>query len=167
MAQTPLKTAGSVPVNIGPDGKQRAAVAERLAKTLASTQVLAQKTLSYHWNVTGENFAGFHALFEAQYKELQSAADEIAERIRALGLIAPGTFREFAALSVIEEDSSSPEDARAMAKNLTQDNEALSKEAASAVKAAQQAGDEASADILIGRIAAHDKAAWMLRSSAQ
>lgn len=138
-------------------------VAEAASRLLADTYTLYVKTHGFHWNVTGPHFASLHALFEEQYRDLAGAADEIAERIRALGYEAPGSFEAFSRLASVREASSAP-DAETMIRTLATDHETLSSVATTVVEAAQAAGDEATADLAIGRIRASDKAAWMLRS---
>lgn len=143
------------------------AVAESLAKLLAATYVLQLKTQYYHWNVVGPHFAALHTLFGAQYDAIALAVDEVAERIRALGHIAPGTFREFLESSILSEDKTLPKRWEDMVKNLAAANEAVAGEARDSLPKIQKAGDEATADLLIRRIQEHDKAAWMLRSHLQ
>ena len=139
-------------------------VIENLSRLLADSYVLTLKTQNYHWNVTGPHFAALHAMFEEQYNALAAANDEIAERIRALGEPAPGSFVAFAKLATITEETGAP-DARAMVKNLAADHNTAADTASALLKAAQEVGDEASADIAIGRIQAHQKTAWMLNAS--
>ena len=150
-------------VNNGIGANARKSVAEALAKVLADTVVLNQKTHGFHWNVTGPHFSDLHKLFEAQYGDLEAAIDEIAERIRALGHMAPGSLAQFLKLASLKEESGAP-DWKAMVRQLCDDNEAASRGARAALKVAQDAGDEATADMLIERMDGHDKAAWMLRS---
>ncbi|NDF12061.1 MAG: DNA starvation/stationary phase protection protein [Proteobacteria bacterium] len=140
------------------------AVAQALSGFLASTYTLYQKSLFYHWNVTGENFVGLHSLFEQHYEELHKAGDALAERIRALGHFAPGTLGEFCALTQVEEDKKLPSDARQMIMNLLESHEICSQEARLVLKAAEDAEDDVTADLMIERMAFHDKAAWMLRA---
>ena len=152
-------------VNIGLDTDTRQQTAGALATVLADTYVLYLKTQGFHWNVTGPQFAGLHALFEAQYTDLRDAADDIAERIRALGAFAPGSQAQFADLTVLTEQTGVPT-AEAMVVELQADHEAVSRRARAALRVAEQAGDDASADMMVGRLQVHDKAAWMLRSIA-
>ncbi len=130
---------------------------------LASSYTLYLKTHNYHWNVTGPMFTTLHTMFETQYTELALAVDEIAERIRALGDKAPGSYTEFAALSLVEEVSGEPS-AEEMIRDLTTDQEIIAKLARELGATASQLGDEASAGIAIDRQVVHEKNAWMLRS---
>jgi starvation-inducible DNA-binding protein len=141
----------------------RKAVATNLATLLADTYSLYLKSHYYHWNVTGPDFHSLHLMFETQYNELALASDEIAERIRALGHVAPGTFSEFGRLSSIPEDAEPPS-AEAMVTNLVHGHETVIATARTALAAAETAGDAASADLATRRIDTHEKTAWMLRS---
>ncbi len=123
--------------------------------------MLALKTQNYHWNVTGPQFVSLHALFETQYTELAAAIDEIAERIRALGFRAPGTWREFADLTAIDEDRDVPS-ADQMLARLNADHESIAARAAVAIAAFDD--DAPTADLLTRRVEVHQKTAWMLRS---
>lgn len=151
-------------INTGMDKKSRKAVAEVLSVALASVYSLYLKTQFYHWNVTGPHFAELHAMFEEQYVALRNSVDEIAERIRALGYTSPGTFREFTELSSVSEDKTLPGSWQSMVKNLTQGHEAIARNLREAIPAVQKAGDEATADLFIGKLQEHEKTAWMLRS---
>jgi starvation-inducible DNA-binding protein len=139
------------------------ATVEGLSNLLASSYTLYVKTHNYHWNVTGPMFTTLHTLFETQYTELALALDEIAERIRALGAYAPGSFAEFSKLSVVKEETGKPE-AKEMIVNLVSDHEAISEAARRVIEAAEAAGDQATADLGTRRVDVHDKNAWMLRS---
>ncbi|MEM7413694.1 MAG: Dps family protein [Myxococcota bacterium] len=139
------------------------AIVNALSRLLADSYTLYLKTHNYHWNVTGPMFTTLHTLFETEYSELALAVDEIAERIRAVGAPAPGTYREFAALSKIGEDADIPK-ATAMIENLVADQESVVAAARAVVEAAEAAGDQASADLGVRRIDVHEKNAWMLRS---
>ena len=150
--------------DIGINAKSRKEVAQMLSKQLADTYLLQLKTKYYHWNVTGENFHGLHELFDAQYEELAEASDELAERIRALDLEAPGTFQEFLKQASLKEDKNLPAGWREMVRNLLEAHEDIIRQTRNKVTAAQKAGDEGTADLFIGRLQAHEKAAWMLRS---
>lgn len=134
-----------------------------LSEILGNTYILYLKTQNYHWNVKGPLFASLHTMFEQQYGDLAMASDELAERIRALGARAPGSFKEFNKLAKVKEDEGSPK-AEKMVKNLAEDNQTISNVIKSVIKDVQQEGDQASEDMLIARIQVHDKAAWMLRS---
>jgi starvation-inducible DNA-binding protein len=139
-------------------------VKEKLAITLADTYTLYLKTQNYHWHVTGPNFSGLHALFEMQYRELAEAVDEIAERMLTLGYDAPATFKEFMSLRRIEEGNSNLS-AKEMVEELSNDNTRLVKDLNQAMSIAQSNNDEGTANLLADRIAAHEKASWMLRAS--
>lgn len=152
-------------MDIGIDRNSRKRVAEALKFILADTYTLYLKTLNYHWNVTGPLFQPLHQEFEKQYKDLSEAVDTIAEQIRALGSPAPGSYKSFAKLANIEEaDDGKTVKALDMLDQLVKDHEAAIKSATKALKIAQDAKDEGSADLLIERIRNHEKTAWMLRS---
>jgi starvation-inducible DNA-binding protein len=138
-------------------------VVKELSKLLADTYTLYLKTHNYHWNVTGPMFNTLHTLFETEYTEYALAVDEIAERIRAVGARAPGSYSEFDELATVKEDRGSP-DAMQMIENLVADQEATVAAARKVVEAAESAGDQASADLGVRRIEVHEKNAWMLRS---
>jgi len=138
-------------------------VVEALSKLLADTYTLYLKTHNYHWNVTGPMFNSLHTLFETQYTEYALAVDEIAERIRAIGARAPGSYTEFAELASVKEDRGSPP-AMEMISHLVADQEATAASARKVVEVAEEAGDHATADLGVRRIETHDKNAWMLRS---
>ncbi|WP_421781206.1 Dps family protein [Kiloniella litopenaei] len=167
MTVSTLKVVDEKNVDIGVRENQRAEVAKKLSKFLASTYTLYMKTLYYHWNVTGAQFHSLHALFEQQYEGLHKAGDELAERIRALGHFTPGTFKAYLELSSVEEDEALPKEAQQMVENLLKDNETCSKEARDVLKTAETAGDEVTVDMMVARMAAHDETAWMLRSTVQ
>jgi starvation-inducible DNA-binding protein len=153
----------STTIDIGISKKDRAAIADGLSKLLADTYTLYLKTHNFHWNVTGPMFQTLHLMFETQYTELALAVDLIAERIRALGFPAPGTYGEYARLSSIKETSGVPK-AEAMIRMLMEGQEAVVRTARSIFPAAERATDEATADLLTQRIQLHEKTAWMLRS---
>lgn len=134
-----------------------------MSALLASSYTLYLKTQNYHWNVTGPMFTTLHTLFEAQYTELAMAVDEIAERVRALDAFAPGSFTAFAKLSTVKEDVGRPE-AKEMIRVLAADQEVIATSARKVIKAAEAAGDQASADLGTRRLDVHEKNAWMLRS---
>lgn len=150
--------------NLGYSKDQSAEIAASLGNMLASSYLLYLKTLYYHWNVTGFNFTSLHKLFEEQYEDLHSAGDEIAERIRALGHFSPGTYKEFIKISVVSEDDSLPSGAEEMVRNLLHDNEECSKLASKIIKLADSHGDEVTQDLMVSRMQAHEKTAWMLRA---
>lgn len=150
-------------INIGIDEKERKKIARGLSRLLADTYTLYLKTHNFHWNVTGPMFQPLHGMFEEQYTELAAAVDLIAERIRALGFPAPGTYSEFAELSSIKEDTGVP-NAQEMIKLLVEGQEAVVRTARSIFPVVEKNGDEPSADLLTQRMHIHEKTAWMLRS---
>jgi starvation-inducible DNA-binding protein len=139
-------------------------IAEELAHFLADTYLLYLKTQNFHWNVRGPAFYSLHKMFEEQYVELAQATDELAERMRALGSIAPATFSEFLKLTSLTEDRGDLK-AEEMIKKLVKDHEMLAVHALHILEKAQKVQDEATVDLLIQRIAIHQKTAWMLKSS--
>lgn len=149
--------------DLGIDSQARQAVADALAQTLADTYALYQKTHLYHWNVQGPRFAQLHTMFETQYRELWDSLDEIAERIRALGVLAP-THGELAKRTQLPADNDPAPSEDAMLRALTLGNEAVVRSARKAIEVAERAGDQASADLMTERCAAGEKAAWMLRA---
>jgi starvation-inducible DNA-binding protein len=143
-------------------------VVQALSGVLADTAVLQMKTHAFHWNVRGVGFFQLHKAFEEQYDALFEAVDELAERIRALGAISPGSFSELLKISAIQEATNQARlNASDMVGTLAQDHRALEHRCREALKAAQTAGDEATADLMIGRMEYHDKTAWMLDSWLQ
>ena len=138
-------------------------VADALGKLLADSYTLYLKTHNFHWNVTGPMFTTLHTLFETEYTELALAVDEIAERLRALGAPAPGSYREFGSLTAIKEAEGVPP-ATEMLRLLVADQETVSKAAQAVIKASEKAGDDATADLGVRRVQIHEKNAWMLRS---
>jgi starvation-inducible DNA-binding protein len=152
-----------MPIDIGISEADRTEIADGLAHLLADTYTLYLKTHNYHWNVTGLMFQTLHLMFEQQYNELALAVDLIAERIRALGAPAPGSYREFAALSSIPEDTDHP-DATEMIRRLVAAQEAVVRTARSVFPVVERAHDEPTADLLTQRMQVHEKTAWMLRS---
>jgi starvation-inducible DNA-binding protein len=150
-------------INIGINEKDRAAIAEGLSRLLADSYTLYLKTHNFHWNVTGPMFNTLHLMFEAQYTELALAVDLIAERIRALGYPAPGTYAEFARLSSIKDAQGVPK-AEDMIRELVAGQEAVVRTARAVFPAVEGASDEPSADLLTQRMQVHEKNAWMLRS---
>jgi len=134
-----------------------------LSRLLADSYTLYLKTHNYHWNVTGPMFNTLHTMFETEYTELALAVDEIAERIRAIGARAPGSYREFSELSSVQEDSNTT-DAKQMIANLVADQKVVVESARRVIEAAEAVGDQASADLGVRRIEVHEKNAWMLRS---
>ena len=150
-------------VNIGISKENREKIAKGLSRVLADSYMVYLKTHNYHWNVTGELFHSLHAQFEEQYTELAEAIDEIAERIRSLGYRAPGSFREYAEITAIKEDTDQPK-ALEMVRRLAVDNETILRTAREVLPACDEADDEASIDLLTQRLHVHSKTAWMLRS---
>jgi len=140
-----------------------AQVAEALSRVLADTFTLYLKTHNFHWNVTGPMFHTLHLMFEEQYNELWVAGDAIAERIRALGHVAPGSYREFSKMTYIQEADVVPSDAEMIAE-LLRDHETAARTARRALSIARAAVDAPTEDLLTQRVRAHEKAAWMLRS---
>ncbi len=150
-------------VEIGINDQDREAIAAGLSKLLADSYTLYLKTHNYHWNVTGPLFNTLHTMFEEEYTELAVAVDEIAERIRALGIVAPGSYTDFAALTVIDE-AAGGERAEEMIRQLVIGQEAVVRTARAAFAAADEADDEPTVDLLSQRMHIHEKNAWMLRS---
>ena len=143
--------------------QDKAAVIKALSKLLADSYTLYLKTHNYHWNVTGPMFTTLHTLFETQYTEYALAVDEIAERIRALGAPAPGSYSQFVELASVKEDRTVPK-ATAMIENLVADQAAVTASARQVVRAAEEVQDDASVDLGVRRIDVHEKNAWMLSS---
>jgi len=151
------------PVNIGIDDENRQQIAEGLSRLLADTYTLYLKTHNFHWNVTGPMFQTLHLMFETQYTELALAVDLIAERIRALGYPAPGTYSDYAKLSSIAETPGVPK-ATDMIRLLVEGQESVVRTARSIFPVVDQVNDEPTADLLTQRMQVHEKNAWMLRS---
>lgn len=150
-------------INIGIPTEQRQHLAEGLSRVLADTYTLYLKTHNYHWNVTGPMFNTLHLMFEQQYTELALAVDLIAERIRALGYPAPGTYQAFARLTSIQEEEGVPS-AEEMIRQLVKGQEAVVRTARQMFAVVDEAHDEPTADLLTQRMQIHEKNAWMLRS---
>ena len=150
-------------INIGIAEQDRASIAEGLSRLLAGTYTLYLKTHNFHWNVTGPMFNTLHLMFEGQYTELALAVDAIAERIRALGFPAPGTYAAYARLSSIKEEEGVPT-AEDMIKQLVQGQEAVVRTARDIFPLLDKVSDEPTADLLTQRMQVHEKTAWMLRS---
>jgi len=153
-------------VDIGLDDNRRRTVAEELGRVLADSYTLYLKTHNFHWNVTGPMFTSLHQMFEEQYRELAGAVDEVAERIRTLGEPAPGSYKQFAELGRVREQTGVPE-ALDMVRELTKDHETVARTSREAFQQADEAGDEPTADLLVQRMQVHEKTAWMLRSLLQ
>lgn len=150
-------------IHIGISEGQRKEIADGLSRLLADTFSLYLKTHNFHWNVTGPQFNSLHLMFEAQYNELWLAVDAIAERIRALGSVAPGSYSAYAKLSSIAEPKGQP-DADEMIRQLVEGQEAVVRTARSIFPVVDEAHDEPTADLLTQRMQVHEKTAWMLRS---
>lgn len=149
------------------NGKGNTAVVESLRRVLADTFILYFKTHSFHWNVEGPNFKSLHDLFDEQYNDLWTATDEIAERIRTLDNYAPASWTDMVKSAGLQETGQHP-DAKAMVLELANDNAAIVKDTLyPALHTAEKADDEATMDLMIKRIEIHEKAAWMLRSTAK
>ncbi len=149
-------------INIGIDDQHRQQLADVLSTLLADSYTLYLKTHNFHWNVKGPMFQTLHTMFELHYTELALAVDAIAERIRALGHPAPGTYAAFARLATIRETEGVPS-ATDMVKLLVQGHEAVVATARKVLAAANDAGDDATADLATQRLQIHEKTAWMLR----
>lgn len=150
-------------VNIGIPEKNRKEIADGLSRVLADSYSLYLQTHYYHWNVTGPMFQTLHLMFETHYTELALAVDLIAERIRAVGHFAPGTYTQFRELSSLKEEVKIPR-ATDMIKNLVIGHETVARTARSVFEVAEAGSDEGSLDLLTQRIQLHEKTAWMLRS---
>ncbi len=150
-------------IDIGIAEKERAEIADGLSRLLADTYTLYLKTHNFHWNVTGPMFQTLHLMFEQQYNELALAVDLIAERIRALGFPAPGSYREFGKLTSIAE-SEGVTSARDMIRQMVDGQEAVVRTARSVFPVAEKSNDQPTADLLTQRMQIHEKNAWMLRS---
>jgi starvation-inducible DNA-binding protein len=159
------RSAGNAPaINIGISEKDRAAIAGGLSQLLADTYTLYLTTHNFHWNVTGPMFNTLHAMFMAQYTELWNAVDPIAERIRSLGLPAPGSYAQFGKLSSLRDAPVTPPRALEMVRILVEGHEAVARTARGIFPLADKAGDEPTADLLTQRLTVHEQTAWMLRS---
>jgi starvation-inducible DNA-binding protein len=150
-------------IDIGIEKEQREKIADGLSRLLADSYTLYLKTHNFHWNVTGPMFSTLHLLFETHYTELALAVDQIAERIRALGVNAPGSYKQFSELSSIKEETGTP-NAEEMIRQLIVGQETVTRTARSIFPLVDEANDEPSADLLTQRMQVHEKNAWMLRS---
>ena len=150
-------------IDIGIDEADREQITEGLSRLLADSYTLYLKTHNYHWNVTGPMFQTLHLMFETQYNELALAVDLVAERIRALGLPAPGTYKQFSALSAIKEEDGVPK-AQDMITKLVEGHETVARTAREIFKVAESVSDQPTCDLLTQRMQVHEKTAWMLRS---
>lgn len=151
------------PIEIGISETARQSIVDGLSRVLADSYTLYLKTHNFHWNVTGPMFQTLHLMFETHYNELALAVDLIAERIRALGHFAPGSYREFGRLSSIPEAEGIPA-ATDMIRELVAGHQTVAKTARSVFPAAEAAADQATMDLLTQRLQIHEKTAWMLRS---
>lgn len=151
-------------LNTGIEEGKRVEIANSLSKVLAETYTLYLKTHKYHWNVTGPMFHTLHLMFEEHYTALALAVDEIAERIRVLGVKAPGSYTEFSKLSEVKEDPEIDCDAMTMASNLLKDHEQVVRSAKEVLLKVEGANDEGTNSLMGARIEFHEKTAWMLKS---
>lgn len=146
------------------DARER--LAEQLRGSVADTHSLMVKTQGFHWNVTGPLFVSLHELTERQYTDLFEAADDLAERIRALGEPSPGSYRELMEAAVVEDGDGKPHTAQEMVETLARDNEKVARRMKAASDLAAELGDKVTEDMLIGRMQTHEQNAWMLRAIA-
>ena len=151
-------------INIGITEKDRAAIAQGLSRLLADTYTLYLTTHNFHWNVTGPMFNTLHTMFMTQYTELWNAVDPVAERIRALGHPAPGSYAQFSQLASVPDVPATPPKALEMVRILVQGHEAVARTARELFPLADSANDQPTADLLTQRLTVHEQAAWMLRS---
>jgi len=151
-------------IDIGIEANKREEIAGGLSRVLADTYTLYLKTHNFHWNVTGPMFQTLHLMFETQYNELALAVDLVAERIRALGFTAPGTYRRFVALSAIRDEDDGVPKAEDMIRRLVEGHETVARTAREVFRAAEGASDQPTCDLLTQRMQVHEKTAWMLRS---
>ena len=161
-AAAPARAGSSI--HIGITEKDRAAIAQGLSRLQADTYTLYLTTHNFHWNVTGPMFNTLHAMFMGQYTELWNAVDPIAERIRALGHVAPGSYAAFGQLSSLPDAPATPPKALEMVRILMQGHEAVARTARELFPLADKANDEPTADLLTQRLTVHEQTAWMLRS---
>jgi starvation-inducible DNA-binding protein len=150
-------------IDIGIEANKRQEIASGLSRVLADSYTLYLKTHNFHWNVTGPMFQTLHLMFETQYNELALAVDLVAERIRALGVSAPGTYKKFSDLSAIKEEDGVPK-AQDMIRLLVEGHETVARTARQVFKVAESASDQPTCDLLTQRMQVHEKTAWMLRS---
>jgi starvation-inducible DNA-binding protein len=150
-------------IDIGINKKDRESIAKNLSNLLADTYSLYLKTHNFHWNITGPMFNTLHLMFETQYNELWTAADLIAERIRALDVYAPGSYTQFGKLTSIKEETGVPE-WKEMVQQLVDGHEAVARTGREVFRIADKADDQPTADLATQRMQEHEKTAWMLRS---
>ena len=153
----------TVPIDIGISGRDRKEIADGLSRLLADSYTLYLMTHNFHWNVTGPQFNSLHLMFMGQYTEQWNALDQIAERIRALGHPAPGTYQQFVRLASIKEVEGVPA-ANDMIRHLVAAQEATARTARKLFAVVDKANDQPTADLLTQRLDVHEKTAWMLRS---
>ena len=151
-------------IDIGISQADRAAIAAGVSRLLADTYTLYLTTHNFHWNVTGPMFNSLHDMFMTQYTELWNAVDPIAERIRALGHVAPGSYAEFGTLSSLPDAPAHPPKAMKMVRILMEGHEAVARTARSLLPVVEAASDEPTSDMLVQRLTVHEQTAWMLRS---
>ena len=166
--ESPKKLRKGVPsataLDIGIPAEKLAAITEGLSRLLADTYTLYLTTHNFHWNVTGPMFNTLHTMFMAQYTELWNAVDPIAERIRSLGHVAPGSYAESGKLATVPDAPAKPPKAMDMVRVLVEGHEAVARTARSLFPLADKASDEPTADLLTQRLTVHEQTAWMLRS---
>ena len=162
--KTSVPAAKAASINIGISDKDRAQIAAGLSKLLVDTYTLYLSTHNFHWNVTGPMFNTLHQMFMLQYTELWNAVDPIAERIRALGHFAPGSYAQMSKLTTVADAPAVPPKAMAMVKILVDGHEAVARTARSLFPLVDKASDEPTADLLTQRLTIHEQTAWMLRS---
>lgn len=161
-----MSTPTLIPVETGLEQNARGHVAEGLGPVLAGTFGLALKTQNFHWNVVGPGFQGLHNMFEEQYTDLYEAADDLAERIRALGAIAPGGLGRFQELSPLEDAPKTVPEAQTMVATLARDHDSMARAIRPLIAQAAEVADEVTAGLLTDRLGVHEKTAWMLRATA-
>ncbi len=165
MAKSTKRTgAGGQQLDIGISDQDRAQIVKGLSKLLADTYTLYLTTHNFHWNVTGPMFNTLHAMFMTQYTELWNAVDPIAERIRALGHWAPGSYAQFGSLASMPDAPENPPKAMDMVRTLVTGHETVARTARELFPIAEKADDQPTADLLTQRLDIHEKTAWMLRS---
>jgi starvation-inducible DNA-binding protein len=160
----PAPAKGRQAMDTGISAKDRAAIAQGLSRLLADTYTLYLTTHNFHWNVTGPMFNSLHTMFMAQYTELWNAVDPIAERIRSLGHVAPGSYAQFAQLGSLPDAPATPPKAMDMVRTLAEGHEAVARTARALLPVVDKASDEPTADVLVQRLTVHEQAAWMLRA---
>jgi starvation-inducible DNA-binding protein len=158
-----MNTQTTIPIDVGIQEKDRKEISQGLSKFLADTYTLYLKSHNFHWNVVGPMFQTLHLMFEQHYNELWTAVDLIAERIRALGVLAPGTYAEFSTLTSIKEEKGDLK-AEDMVRSLVEAHEAVIRTARHVFPLAEKAQDQVTMDLLTQRMQVHEKTAWMLRS---